>query len=70
MLSKAALLALPAAAMAFGHAMPLSSAPALARAAQCRAAVPSLRMAVGDVTSETELDAAIANAGLASCLCA
>jgi hypothetical protein len=70
MLNKAALLALPAAAMAFGHAMPLASSPALARAAHCRAAVPSLRMAVGDVTSETELDAAIANAGLASCLCA
>lgn len=69
MLNKAALFALPAAAMAFGHAMPLASTPALARAAHCRAAAPSLRMTVGDVTSETDLDAAIATAGLCLLLC-
>ena len=64
MLKKAALLALPAVAMAFGPALPLASTPGLARAAHCRAAAPALRMAVSEVGSESELDAAIANAGL------
>eukprot|EP00802_Teleaulax_amphioxeia_P021850 Tamp_22240.p1 GENE.Tamp_22240~~Tamp_22240.p1 ORF type:complete len:153 (-),score=43.42 Tamp_22240:641-1060(-) len=49
--------------MAFGPALPLASTPGLARAAHCRAAAPALRMAVSEVGSESELDAAIANAG-------
>ena len=56
------LLALPALAMAFGSAMPLTSTPAISR--HCRAATPALRMAVKDIGSEKELDDAIANAGL------
>lgn len=66
---KILLLALPAVAMAFGPAMPLASTPVLARAGSCRAA-PALRMAVADVGSESELDAAIAGAGDPSALAA
>ena len=64
MLRKLALLALPAAVVAFGPSMPLASAPGLARSATCRAAAaPALRMAVTEVNSEAELDDAIAGAG-------
>ena len=64
MMKNLVLMALPAAAMAFGPAMPLASAPALARSVNCRYSAPALRMAVTDIGSESELDSAIANAGL------
>jgi len=53
-------------AMAFGPAMPQTSFAGLARSsANCRAAaVPPLRMAVKEVGSESELDEAIAGAGI------
>ena len=63
MVRRIIMMTLPAVALAFGPVMPLGGAPALARGASCRAAAPALRMAVQDVGSEAELDAAIASAG-------
>jgi len=64
MVRRILLLALPAAAMAFGPAIPCVSSHVLTRPGSCRpAAAPTLRMAVIDVGSESELDSAIAGAG-------
>lgn len=59
-----ALAALPV-AMAFGPAMPQTSFGLVRSGANCRAAAaPPLRMAVSEVGSESELDDAIAGAGI------